>query len=226
MTTAHTAQLHILYTDHLAGRLDWLPRLYAALKRVRAALIGPVLLLDLGESCAPGVAECAATQGRATLFVLDAMGYDVAYLTPAEAEGLDAAARQRLIERLTLALCGPPDWGFLPVVTRQAGPHRVHCVSPGTDLDDLPPDELRIIPAWTEETVRLQGCALVLPGGGGKTFGHATVRFEQAGTGWRPAAAEARRVPVPDAVVADATVAAAVAFVRDEIRLVSDSGRA
>jgi hypothetical protein len=35
------------------------------------------MLIDLGNSCMPEVWHCDATQGRSTLLVLDAMGYDM-----------------------------------------------------------------------------------------------------------------------------------------------------
>jgi hypothetical protein len=72
--------LTVLYTQRLRGRLSLLPCLYAFLRGLRAehAAGQPVLLLDLGESCAAEVFPCALTGGRSMLIALDAMGYDAA----------------------------------------------------------------------------------------------------------------------------------------------------
>lgn len=86
--------LTILYTHGLHGDLDALPKLYSFLRQLKAyytseevvqvcaldpaAAPGRVLLLDLGDSCAPDVWHCAASGGRSTLVVLDGMGYDAA----------------------------------------------------------------------------------------------------------------------------------------------------
>jgi hypothetical protein len=102
-------QYRILYTANIRGKLDLLPRLHTFMRRLRAQpvedeeavmicaveqLLPQNLLLDLGNSCAPETWHCAATEGRSTLIVLDAMGYDAANV-----EGLlTEAARQRLRE--------------------------------------------------------------------------------------------------------------------------------
>jgi hypothetical protein len=102
-------QYRILYTASIRGQLDLLPRLHTFLRRLRAEpvedeeevmicaveqLLPQHLMLDLGESCAPEVWHCAATEGRSTLLVLDAMGYDAASV----AGLLTDAARERLRE--------------------------------------------------------------------------------------------------------------------------------
>lgn len=85
--------LTILYTHGLRGDLDVLPRLYNFLRQLKAHYgeevvqvcaddpaqpPGRVLLLDLGDSCAPDVWHCQVSGGRSTLVVLDGMGYDAA----------------------------------------------------------------------------------------------------------------------------------------------------
>jgi hypothetical protein len=102
-------QYRILYTANIRGDLDLLPRLHTFLRRLKAqpvedeeavmiCAVEPMLpqnlLLDLGGSCAPEVWHCAATEGRSTLIVLDAMGYDAANV----AGLLTEAARERLRE--------------------------------------------------------------------------------------------------------------------------------
>ncbi|MBZ0304089.1 MAG: hypothetical protein K8J31_30415 [Anaerolineae bacterium] len=79
--------LTIFYTANLRGDLNLLPRLYILLRRLKQEAGSPTLLLDAGRACDDSVWHCAATGGRSTLLVLDAMGYTAAnvsgYLTPA-----------------------------------------------------------------------------------------------------------------------------------------------
>lgn len=73
------AALTVLYTHRLRGDFDRLPRLFSFLRDLRARAEGaPVLLADLGASCAPEVWHCAVTGGRSALFALDGMGYHAA----------------------------------------------------------------------------------------------------------------------------------------------------
>mgnify|MGYP000070612447 CR=1 FL=1 len=109
--------LSILYTHNLRGDLAMLPRLYTLLRQLRAqaqrfededdvlvcALQPPArrtLLIDLGNSCAANVWHCAATGGRSTLILLDAMGYDAAHVTRQLAPG----AREKLVESVQMVL--------------------------------------------------------------------------------------------------------------------------
>ena len=58
-------RLHLLYTAHLNGALERLPRLYTFLKHLRhQAQAEQTLLLDLGGSCSPDSWHCAATNRR------------------------------------------------------------------------------------------------------------------------------------------------------------------
>ncbi|MCA9911844.1 MAG: hypothetical protein KC496_00780 [Anaerolineae bacterium] len=70
--------LTIFYTDNLRGDLARLPRLHSFLQQQRQRFEHQPLLIDLGNSCAPDVWHCRATEGRSTLIVLDAMGYHAA----------------------------------------------------------------------------------------------------------------------------------------------------
>ena len=82
----------------MRGDLTLLPRLFSFIKQLRAyyseeAVVlcpddpapanprGRVLLLDLGESCAPDVWHCQVTGGRSMLVALESMGYDAANVT-------------------------------------------------------------------------------------------------------------------------------------------------
>ena len=94
-------RLHLLYTAHLNGALERLPRLYTFLKHLRQqAEAEQTLLLDLGGSCSPDSWHCAATDGRSMLIVLDAMGY-----AAVNAVGLSSESREKLRENfLAMAL--------------------------------------------------------------------------------------------------------------------------
>lgn len=77
-------RLTLVYTACLRGRLVDLPRLYTLIKQIRAALDGPSVLLDLGESCVADDPLCQATAGRALLVAMDSMGYDAFYIDRAD----------------------------------------------------------------------------------------------------------------------------------------------
>lgn len=207
--------LTVLYTARLAGALDRLPRLFSLIQRVRAGITGPSLLLDLGESCDPAVSECAATQGRAALFVLDAMGYDLACLTAAEGARLPAQAAQRLLERVSMGVCGAGHAVLPPAVTHTLAGLRVALVaSPIEGLPsggDVPPDvDVALLPAPALDAPRQEGALVWLPPIEGGQLGVLTLG-EDGALAWRREAV----LPVDRQ---DATVAAAVTFIRDEIR--------
>ena len=208
--------LTLLYTARLHGQLDRLPRLFSLIRQARAAAPGPVLLLDLGESCDPAVTECAATEGRAALFVLDAMGYDLACLTAAEGARLSPEAVQRVLERVSLKLCGPVQPGLPPVVTQTVGGWRVAVLAQETDSGDLPSAALVIQPVPGLANPELHGKLVGLPPVRGDQLGVVAVVFgDHDRTAVR---VEGRVDTLLPATPGDATVAAAVAFVGDEIR--------
>ena len=110
--------LTILYTYGLRGDLAVLPRLYSFLRQLKATYAEPVvqvcadepaqppgrvLLLDLGDSCAPNVWHCAVTHGRSTLVVLDGMGCDAVRVedSRALAAKLGSSVRLALIDAET-----------------------------------------------------------------------------------------------------------------------------
>ncbi len=115
--------LHILYTSNLRGDLDLLPRVHNFLRYLKSLPVDDegdvmicavqpqtpsVYLLDLGNTCAPDVWHCSATDGRSTLIALDAMGYHAANVTNA----LSPESRSRLRDNLLgMALVdGENDW--------------------------------------------------------------------------------------------------------------------
>jgi hypothetical protein len=93
-------RLTILYTTNLNGDLQLLPRLYSYLQTLKAEQENPVLLLDLGNSCAADVWHCAVTGGRSTLVVLDGMGYHAANVS----DYLEASQRDKLRTSLTTGM--------------------------------------------------------------------------------------------------------------------------
>ncbi|GAB4551404.1 MAG: hypothetical protein OHK0023_18300 [Anaerolineae bacterium] len=79
MLTQNT-QLRLIFTVALGGKIDLLPRLFAYVKQVRAAVNYPSLLVDLGAACLPNTWLCDATDGRGMLVAMDALGYDAFHL--------------------------------------------------------------------------------------------------------------------------------------------------
>ena len=89
-------RLTVLYTACLRGRLAALPHLYTLIKHTQAALEGPSVLLDLGESCVADEWLCQATAGRALLVAMDSMGYDAFYLDQADPLASDTLTFSKL----------------------------------------------------------------------------------------------------------------------------------
>lgn len=153
--------LTILYTHNLRGDLDVLPRLYNFQRQLKAlyseavvqvcaddpaAAPGRVLLLDLGESCAPDVWHCDVTGGRSTLVLLDGMGYNAARVSDAP------FLRAKMGDGVSMALVD------------EAKPHVIEDVIIATrDEATSAPYTLRIVLA-ASETTRLDGHTLHLAG--------------------------------------------------------------
>lgn len=111
---APPAALTVLYTHRLRGDLDRLPRLFTFLRELRARAEGaPVLLVDLGESCAPDVWHCQVTGGRSALFALDGMGYHAANVSGAL--GPDLRRKMRDVTQMALVDADHP-FIFSPAV--------------------------------------------------------------------------------------------------------------
>ncbi len=212
------SHLTLLYSANIAGRLDSLPRLFSHIQKIRAVVEGQTALLDLGGTCDPSVWECAVTADRAVLFVLDAMGYDVACLTGMDCARMDGDARQKLMERTSTALCGlTAAAGFPSRVAWTAGAFQLACCAEAANsaVDGV---DLTISPRHAGSPVQLvpEERRLYLPALDDKTLGIATVTFD----GTRlPSSAAWQYEHVPASTRPDATVAAAVDFVRDEARL-------
>jgi 2',3'-cyclic-nucleotide 2'-phosphodiesterase (5'-nucleotidase family) len=92
----------LLYTAHLAGEIALLPRLFALISQERRAAHGPVILLDLGDTCSVESWLCRATQGRAPFLVLDSMGYDGAVIGGPEQTPIPPSSLRRLLDNMIM----------------------------------------------------------------------------------------------------------------------------
>lgn len=206
--------LTVLYTANLRGDLDVLPRLYTFIRQVKAqpvedesevliCAVEPlpqrVVLLDLGGSCAPEVWHCAATGGRSTLLVLDAMGYHAVNV----AGLLTDEARERLAGNvLTLALVdGKTAW--------QQG--EVAMTLSKGDLVDRP-YRLQIIGTPAAQT-QIAGKTLTLANVTVGQIGVAHIDLTTA-----PKLLAHTIFDLPSTTLPDPTIAAAVDFVMGEAR--------
>jgi len=93
----------VFTTANLRGALDLLPRLAALILRERRAAEGVTLLLDLGDTCSPESWLCRATHGRAPFLLLDAIGYDAAFVG-GERTPIAPDAFRRLRDRIVMPL--------------------------------------------------------------------------------------------------------------------------
>jgi len=129
-------RLTVLYTACLHGRLGALPRLYTLLKRERAALRGPAITLDLGESCTPDIWLCNATGGRAALVAMDSMGYDAYYINHADPLASDPVTFGKLQEVIVTPLV--TDDQPVTITKRMPGSASWHVRLAGTESADEP----------------------------------------------------------------------------------------
>ncbi len=98
-----TQTVTVFTTANLRGATDLLPRLASLILRERRAAGGITLLLDLGDTCSPDAWLCRATQGRAPFLLLDAIGYDAAFIG-GEDVPLPPDAFRRLRDRIVMPL--------------------------------------------------------------------------------------------------------------------------
>lgn len=203
-------RLAVLYTANLAGRLDLLPRLFTVIRQVKAIAGGPTALIDLGNSCSPEAWECAATEGRAVLSVLDAMGYAAARLTEAESRRLTVRAVEHLRDMSGMIVCAAG--GALPTaVAWSAGKWRL-ALHAGPETFPAAQLILRVGNACRLDS---DARALWTAFPPGDSLGVAYVTFDEED---RPVEAAFRRQVISGEARPDPTVAAAVDFVRDEAR--------
>lgn len=212
--------LTLFYTANLAGQLDLLPALYTLICQVKESLDGPTLLVDMGGSCASGVWECAATANRAALYVFDAMGYDLACLSEVDCAPMDAVAVAKLAGGVQMKLCGPVGYdGLRQTVSLQVGGWHIGWSAPGAGSASdtaLPERGIIVRPVAAGEPARLEPESrtlwLAAPSGG--ILGIVDITWSEGAL-----SATWRTMPIPKDVHPDATIAAAVDFVREEARL-------
>ncbi len=202
--------LTIIYTHKLLGDLEILPRLYNFQRQLKALYAeevvqvcaddpaqspGRVLLVDLGESCAPEVWHCTVTGGRSTLVVLDGMGYHAARVEAA------AALKAKMGDSIGMALVDAHQPHQLEDVAFSAAP--------------AAGDHTLQVVLTAAETTRLEGDTLYLAGlSGSQQVG--TVRLAQVVGRWVLTAHEIH--DLPRRILPDPTIAASVDFVVSEAR--------
>lgn len=204
--------LTILYTHNLRGDLNVLPRLYNFQRQLKAlyseavvqvcaddpaAAPGRVLLLDLGESCAPDVWHCGVTGGRSTLVLLDGMGYNAARVSDAP------FLRAKMGDGVSMALVD------------EANPHRIEDVLIAANAEtNSAPYTLRIVLS-PSETTRLDGNTLHLAGlNGSQQVGAA--RLALIVGRWTLTGHEIHELP--KRILPDPTITGSVDFVISEAR--------
>lgn len=96
------ATITFLATAHIAGELNLLPRLFTLIRQERRQAAGPVVLLDLGDTCAAEAWVCQATWGRAPFLVLDSMGYDAAIIGGPETTPIPPASLRLLVDQMLM----------------------------------------------------------------------------------------------------------------------------
>lgn len=201
--------LTLLYTANIAGDLVRLPRLYTFLQRLKTAAREPVLLLDLGGSCADDVSHCRETGGRSTLIVLDGMGYDAANVAGA----LDRENCGKLAEQVTLALVDEgSDWLY------QTAPVSF----PAIRFTLCPQDEAAHLQAVMRpaESTRIEGNALFLQAVSAGQVGEAVVELQGA-----PHLILAHVHEMPPNTPPNPSIAGTVEFVEAEARYVAKQAR-
>lgn len=209
------APLTILYTHGLRGDLDALPPLYSFLRQLQAHYRedvvqvccddpapppGQVLLLDLGDSCAPDVWHCAITGGRSTLVVLDGMGYTAARTDHAAQKQAQLGAGVRL----ALVDAASPHVSADVLITADAESGALPARPGSLEISLLPGDETRL------DGSRLTLSRLNSP----QRVGAA--RLTQIVGRWTLTAHEIH--DLPRRTLPDPTIAASVEFVLSEAR--------
>lgn len=194
-------QITLMYTQDLQGDLALLPRLYTFIRQLQAQTGGRALLLDLGRSCLPQVWPCDVTGGRATLVVLDGMGYHAANV-----EGMLAVgSREHLKNSISTALVDAQHaWRYhLP-------PER----DEGIIVSVVPTPALRLnIVLTPSHSTHLDGNTLHLQAVAKGQVGSAMVDLSG-----KPLLMQHEIVPMPDGLRPEPTIAAAVELVEAEAR--------
>ncbi len=192
-----------MYTAHVAGNLALLPRLATLIQQVRRVKQGPVLVLDLGDTCAPDAWICRVTQGRAPFLVLDSMGYDGAVIGGPEQIPIPPASLKQLVGQMIMPVIV---WNRVVTITRQG---ISVSVAPGTAV--LPDDAPGIRIDRSASTLPETGSPVVTLGD--VPHGHlARVDLDRAS--WT--VQETHVTPIADDTPVEPTIAAVVELVESE----------
>jgi hypothetical protein len=190
--------LTILYTQNIGGDLAMLPRLYRFLQSLKEQA-PQALLLDLGDSCSSELWHCAATKGRSTLMVLDAMGYHAA-----NASSLEDEAREILKSNTSMGL----------VTARQAWRYHLPPIQDDDILvagTEIPALKLCIVASPSAEN-RLENRMLHLQTVNKGEVGMVKVDMDAMSI------QETAVFAMPSGLLPEATIAAAVELVEEEAR--------
>jgi hypothetical protein len=190
--------LSILYTQNIGGDLAMLPRLYRFIQSLKAQ-DSQALLLDLGDSCSPEIWHCAATKGRSSLMVLDAMGYHAS-----NASALEDEAREILKSSTSMGL----------VTARQAWRYHIPPIQDDDILvagTEIPALKLCIVASPSSEN-SLENRMLHLKTVAKGEVGMVKVDMEAT------TIEETAVFAMPSGLLPEATIAAAVELVEEEAR--------
>lgn len=201
---ANPATITLLATAHIAGQLALLPRLFTLIRQERRQAQGPVVLLDLGDTCVADAWICQATLGRAPFLVLDSMGYDAVIIGGPEAAPIPPSSLRLLVDQILMSII---IWNRPRTLTKGG---LMVTVAPGIPNAPLTPPVL--IVDRTSPMPPAPGTAPVL---GDVPQGY-LARVDVAWPAWE---VQAACLLTPDAhTPPDPTIAAVVALVESEAR--------
>jgi hypothetical protein len=193
--------LNFLYTSHLRGNLDLMPRLYTYLTTLQRQYAGRTLKLDAGFACDASAWHCQQTGGRSTLLVLDAMGYTAANTH----DFLTDEGRERLSANLmSMAALGAGDVWIQDGIAI-------------TTSDEAPPGDYELhIALYAGERTYLDGRTLHLAAVQPRQVG--VVQIGPAENNGRLSIHEHKVMTMAAYTLPDPTIAATVDFVLSEAR--------
>jgi 2',3'-cyclic-nucleotide 2'-phosphodiesterase (5'-nucleotidase family) len=202
---AGSSSLTLLYTANLAGDIWLLPRLFTLIQRERRMADGPVVLLDLGDTCSMESWVCRVTYGRAPFIVLDGMGYDAVFIGGPEQVPIPPASLLRLLDTIVMPV----------IVWNSAWQLTKHGITFAlvSGSAQAPDDERGVRVDRSRDTLPGEGDAAPILGD--VTKGH-LARVDLVWPDWIVQAA--RVIPLSDDVPPDPIITATVEFVESEAR--------
>lgn len=199
------ATITFLATAHIAGQLSLLPRLFTLIRQERRQAPGPVVLLDLGDTCAAGAWICQVTLGRAPFLVLDSMGYDAAIIGGPETAPIPPSSLRLLVDQMLMPVV---IWNRPRTLTRRG---ITFTLAPGTSATSTPAPATLVVDRTSPMPPKI-GDPPVL---GDVAQGHLAC-VEVAWPAWKVRAA--RLLALDADIPPDPTIAAVVALVESEAR--------